>query len=131
MKQVGYSRYANDPYQTLFSKFFAVDFNGNQGGLAPLWNQMEHYTASFITAEVHLHTIPIQCLFTDLYREPRVDKCLQFWSFFKIVQNTQTIPWIIIGNYNRILSPMDKSGGEGECFSEPKFIVKTFSLISN
>ncbi|KAK7268078.1 hypothetical protein RIF29_20764 [Crotalaria pallida] len=42
----------------------------------------------------------------------REDGRLEFWSNLVRISRTQTVPWLVIGDFNSVLNPSDKLGGQ-------------------
>lgn len=59
--------------------------------------------------KVNSHSTP--WLFTTVYASPTLSKLLKFWEFLIELANTHQLPWLMMGDFNKLLESADKIGG--------------------
>lgn len=100
-----------------YPNYFVIDCEGRVGGLALLWSRDVLLSAKFF-AKNHIHVIvsPLHdldnCwLFFGIYYHPEVRNKHQTWALMKNLAEDVTVPWLMCGDFNKILDANEKWGG--------------------
>ncbi|XP_074352129.1 uncharacterized protein LOC141691294 [Apium graveolens] len=93
---------------------FAVDCQGQGGGLAFLWRNKDEAALSFSINHIDM-VITVhgwkQFRLTGLYGEPDRLKRRSTWDLIRNISSTNSIPWCVVGDMNNILHQSEKKGG--------------------
>lgn len=98
-----------------FKGLFMVEGEGHGGGLALLWKETSMVTIissslNYINAKVQLEGIPVWRL-TGFYGFPERSRRRLSWDLLRSLYQNPSSPWCVVGNFNDILHPCEKSGG--------------------
>ncbi|KAL0358468.1 UNVERIFIED_CONTAM: hypothetical protein Sangu_0696200 [Sesamum angustifolium] len=93
----------------------AVDSIGKGGGLALLWDKevfvdLVSFSRYHMDARVQLREGEDYWRFTGFYGEPDSSKRAVSWDLLKCLSRLSNLPWICVGDYNAILSDIEKEG---------------------
>ena len=64
---------------------------------------------------------------TGFYRAPETSRRDELWALLKVIRDTSTVPWLVIGDFNEIVSVSEKEGGG----SRPRRQMKNFTDTLN
>ncbi|KAH7867325.1 hypothetical protein Vadar_031984 [Vaccinium darrowii] len=100
-----------------FTNFYIVDSVGFAGGIWLLWNEdniicdVLHSIEQEIHAciQVSPHTSP--WLISAIYASPHFARRKFLWESLKIFSPHQSLPWLLLGDCNQVLTSEDKFGG--------------------
>ncbi|KAH9801140.1 hypothetical protein KPL71_000911 [Citrus sinensis] len=98
-----------------FDNCFAVSCSGRGGGLALLWNeetcvQIKSFSKHHIDAEVQMaNGRQMRC--TGVYGHPEMGQKQHTWTLLRRLVGLSPSPWLCFGDFNEILHPYEKSGG--------------------
>lgn len=90
------------------------------GGIALLWNEttsvaLNSYSDNHIDVLIGEVSNPKRWRFTGIYGDPRVMDRHRTWSLLKLLSQKCTLPWLLGGGFNEILSSQEKEGGLPRC----------------
>jgi len=94
------------------------------GGLALLWTQdvkvkLESYGKLHIDVTVHQSSAPGRAWrFTSFYGEARHDLRDRSWDLLKLLNSSNNLPWLCVGDFNEVLHASEKIGGQGRSESQ-------------
>lgn len=93
-----------------------VDKVGQAGGLAILWRKdviisLTSFSQNHIDAVVQLPVDNPQWRFTGFYRVADQAERWRSWALLRQLASSNTLPWVIGGDFNEILSSAEKMGG--------------------
>ena len=94
---------------------FAVNRMGLKGGLALCWNAevlvtITSYSNHHMDAVVQLENGK-QWRCTGIYRHPEMQQKQQTWMLLSRLSGLSNLPWLCFSDFNKILSPNEKCGG--------------------
>ncbi|CAL8174658.1 unnamed protein product [Prunus armeniaca] len=98
-----------------FSHYHIVDASGFSGGVWLLWNgnsvslQVVAHSSQSITALVNLRNH--RWLLTVVYANPCPGICEALWKYFDGLIKASNLPWLVLGDFNDIVSMDEKCGG--------------------
>ena len=98
-----------------YENYFAVSSIGRGGGLAMLWNsdtnvQVQSFSKHHIDVEIQMDNgRQVRC--TGVYGHPETRQKRHTWTLLRRLTNLSTSPWLCFGDFNKILHPCEKSGG--------------------
>ena len=101
-----------------FDGFFATDTIGYAGGLWLLWKteEVEVFILSSTEQEIHatvkVHCSNISWFISPVYASPRLNERRILWSNFTKVAQLYQLPWLLLRDFNEVLSGEDKFGVE-------------------
>uniref|UniRef100_A0A803QGA2 Reverse transcriptase domain-containing protein n=1 Tax=Cannabis sativa TaxID=3483 RepID=A0A803QGA2_CANSA len=100
--------------QLSFDNVYEVPRVGMGGGLMLLWKERVVVsgitsTPNYISCFMKLENIPIQWHFCGFYGEPNVSKRRLTWDMLEHLRIVYEGPWLVIGDFNEILSQDDKN----------------------
>ena len=116
--KVGGDRAARIIEDLPFDGFFATDTIGYAGGLWLLWKteEVEVFILSSTEQEIHatvkVHCSNISWFISPVYASPRLNERRILWSNFTKVAQLYQLPWLLLGDFNEVLSGKDKFGVE-------------------
>ena len=98
-----------------FKNCFAVNCSGRSGGITMLWNletclQIKSFSKHHINAEIQM-TSGKQMRCTGVYGHPEANQKNHTWTLLRRLAGLSSSPWLCFGDYNEILHPSEKSGG--------------------
>ncbi|XVF56363.1 hypothetical protein PTKIN_Ptkin06aG0114300 [Pterospermum kingtungense] len=99
-----------------YDNCFVVDCVGRAGGLALLWNSnyqinLQTYSKYHIDVSVISKASGHSWRFTGFYGEPDQIKRHFSWDLLCQLSSASSLPWLIAGDFNEILSDVEKKGG--------------------
>ena len=68
-------------------------------------------TEQEIHAIVKVRSSNLSWLISAIYASPRIAKRKILWNNLKIVSQLHNLPWLMLGDFNEVLSGDDKFGG--------------------
>ncbi|XP_075658876.1 uncharacterized protein LOC142628717 [Castanea sativa] len=93
------------------------DTVGYVGGIWQLWNSeaVEFTHLSSMEQEIHA-LVKLSCsnfswIISAIYASPRLAKRRILWHNLSLVNATYNLPWIMLGDFNEVLSGEEKLGG--------------------
>ncbi|XP_012851712.1 PREDICTED: uncharacterized protein LOC105971405 [Erythranthe guttata] len=94
----------------------SVDKIGNSGGLALMWQKdidvrLISYSNNHIDAEVYERNHNSKWRVTGFYGYPEYDRKYLSWELIRNLRDHRTMPWLLGGDFNEILSNSEKTGG--------------------
>ena len=97
-----------------FKYCFIVPSLGRSGGLALLWMDdvqltILNYSINHIDAQVCLQGA-LLWRFTGFYGNPITHRCRESWALLEKQDSRMTLPWLLMGDFNEILSSDERSG---------------------
>ncbi|XP_061993910.1 uncharacterized protein LOC133711840 [Rosa rugosa] len=133
--RVQFSRAKDHLLNIGFTDYEIVEANGFSGGLWLLWNRtkfqihMVDSNSQSITVKVSANGVS-NWLFTGLYASPCSSTRQGLWSYLTAISKSTQLPWIIIGDFNELVSYSDKNGGSyAEKFGGLKTWVQNEAMI--
>jgi len=54
----------------------------------------------------------ITCLLSTIYGSPQINGCAALWRSIESLANNNSLPWMLQGDFNTIMHPSKRSGGE-------------------
>ena len=109
---------AKDITDTLpFDGAIHTDTIGYAGGLWLLWKSEEVEVTMLAKTEQEIHVIikvrssDLSWVLTCIYASPRLVERKLLWGNLSNVASLHSLPWVMLGDFNEILSSDDKSGG--------------------
>ncbi|CAL1381560.1 unnamed protein product [Linum trigynum] len=98
-----------------FDKQLVVDAAGQSGGIWVLWDSGMVTITEVHRAEQFLH-VRVHCgqeswLLTAVYANPALIQRRELWTAIRRIAEEVTEPWLLAGDFNSILQPVDKLGG--------------------
>lgn len=105
---------------------------GKSGGLAVFWN--EGISIEILEADqTHIDTLVRGGVstdwwhFTGFYWAPETLRRDESWALLRMIRGRSNLPWLIIGDFNKIVSESEKEGGS----IRPRRHMKRFSDTIN
>ncbi|KAH9717651.1 reverse transcriptase domain-containing protein [Citrus sinensis] len=99
-----------------FENCFAVNRNGLGGGLALCWSSEVHVNISSFSNH-HIDAVVQsengkywRC--TGIYGHPETQQKQHTWTLFRRLASLSDLPWLCFGDFNEILDPREKNGGQ-------------------
>ncbi|XP_061338560.1 uncharacterized protein LOC133285366 [Gastrolobium bilobum] len=89
---------------------------GFSGGIWVLWNNhsvsvnLVEKSSQFVMMQISIHDRP-HFLFMAIYASPRIKKRLELWEDLRRLQSVFNEPWLLAGDWNKIISAGEKKGG--------------------
>ncbi|GLT59335.1 hypothetical protein SLA2020_321600 [Shorea laevis] len=98
-----------------FQHCFTVERTGRSGGLAVLWDKqvqlhLQSYSANHIDMEV-AGVVQDKWRFTGFYGCPERHNRRKSWALIRELARQSSLPWLIGGDFNDLLSSNEKIGG--------------------
>ena len=101
-----------------YSHSSRVDPVGFSGGIWLLWNEGLSFSVEIITCSEHIihalikvHSPSLSFLFTAVYAPPQFNKCKPFWDYLQNLTVNISLPWLLLGDFNDMISEEEKLGG--------------------
>ena len=95
-----------------------VDPIGYSGGIWLLWNESPSFIVKIITRREHsihalvkIHSPSISNLLTAVYAPPQFHKCKLYYDYLQNLAMNISLPWVLLGDFNDMLSDEEKLGG--------------------
>nr|GMD06060.1 uncharacterized protein LOC109186215 [Ipomoea batatas] len=110
-----------------YDNLFTVDPVGLGGGLALFWKKETHLTITgfsrnYIDTTIKLENSPILWRYTGYYGCPERNKRKSSWDLVKHLSIQNTLPWILMGDFNDLLHPSEKIGR----VQHPNWLIQGF-----
>ena len=102
--------------QCNFKFSWVVPSEGRNGGLAFFWKEGIEFEI-LKADQSHIDTLVKGGVSTDLwhltgfYRAPETSRRDESWALLKEIQDRSTLPWLVIGDFNELVSDSEKEGG--------------------
>ncbi|XP_050290428.1 uncharacterized protein LOC126728679 [Quercus robur] len=114
--KVGVRRMIKVKERNGFPNGLVVPNEGKSGGIALLWiREMEVEIKNFlrfhIDAVVTDHSLDLKWRLTGFYGNPDTNLRRESWNLLRMLNSQYQMPWMCIGDYNEILSAIEKNGG--------------------
>lgn len=124
---VGYNKLEPIRARLGFKVLFVVDNMGHSGGLALMWKEgtevdIVGYSRHHIDAIVCLEGGRDKWRLTGYYGQPDRSRRRESWQLLKALAPLNTFPWAILGDFNDILNPKEKRGGN----PQPRWLIQGF-----
>lgn len=112
-----------------FEIFFPVDSCGRSGGLALLWDRSVQcdvfgHDSNHIDAQVTNNNNTVWRL-TGFYGFSERSRRRDSWEKIRVLSLKSSMPWLLIGDYNDMLSEKDKKGTH----KHPSFLLDGFKNV--
>ena len=95
-----------------------VDPTGFSGGIWMLWNESPSFKVEIIThSEYSIHALvkvsspSLSFLLTAVYASSNFNKRKIFWDYLQNLVAIVSLPWVLLGDFNDMLSDDEKMGG--------------------
>ncbi|XP_074347205.1 uncharacterized protein LOC141686039 [Apium graveolens] len=112
-----------------FEGMVTVESQGHSGGVAFLWRNKEEASLRSLSKNHIDLDITIQgwqrFRLTGLYGEPDRAKRKKTWQLIRNLSTTSSLPWVLIGDMNNVLSQTDKKGGR----MYPSWLIQGFKEV--
>ncbi|XP_028091500.1 uncharacterized protein LOC114291824 [Camellia sinensis] len=115
--RVGGSRGAALCLNLGFSKYHIVETHSFAGGIWLLWNDLEIHcdiiaqTQHEVHAWIQVSSIPSPWLFSAIYASPTFNSRRLLWENLTFLADSHNTRWLIMGDFNELLTSVDKFGG--------------------
>ena len=98
------------------SQWLVVLCKGRSGGLALLWKKelkvdVQSFSDSHIDAIVDQGVDGKQWRITGFYGNLETSKRQESWLLLKRLSSLNSLPWVCLGNYNKLMDSSEKGGG--------------------
>lgn len=95
---------------------FEVPSEGSSSGLALIWKKVVKLTVknfSFYHIDAHIADLEndIEWKLIGLYGHPVTKKCGERCELLRHFKAIETMPWLVCGDFNEVLSNQEKHGG--------------------
>ena len=89
---------------------------GRKGGLAMLWArdidlEIKSYSSNHIDAVINDTESSYKWRLTGFYGHPETHERYESWHLLAFLNNQLHLPWLCLGDFNKILSNSEKQGG--------------------
>ena len=97
-----------------FDRAIHVDTIGYSGGIWLLWNSDTAEVTQLAKTEQEIHVVVKVCasnliwLLSSFYASPRLEERKLLWGNLANVASLHQLPWLMLGDYNELLSSHDK-----------------------
>lgn len=110
-----------------FKGLFAVDNRGHSGGLAFMWTEgtevdITSYSRNYVDSIVRLEGGSLSWRFTGFYGFPERNKRKESWQLLKHLSTVNSLPWVVMGDFNDILHEKEKRGR----LPHPSWLIRGF-----
>ncbi|XP_074360471.1 uncharacterized protein LOC141700659 [Apium graveolens] len=97
-----------------FDNYWAVDCVGRSGGVAMLWKNnvkcnVVGFGSNYIDAQV-MNANDVLWRLTGFYGFPERTRRRESWELLKSIANRSVLPWVVVGDFNDMISMNDKKG---------------------
>jgi len=112
---------------------FIFPSKGNSGGLVLLWKEeimvdVKTYSHDHIDAWVNGGLTVGWWHLTRFYGNPETVKCPESWAKLKHLKGTSSLPWLVIGDFNKIMGLSKKEGGSIRLRRQMEQVVDTINM---
>lgn len=111
---------------------FTVNCSGRSRGLCLLWNSTSNCVISSYSQK-HVDAIILEdegnWRFTGFYGFPERSRRRLSWNLMRMLAVSNTLPWVVMGDFNNLLTPEDK-GGPSILIGYSKVSVKQLSIVT-
>lgn len=109
-----------------FVNYWSVNCVGRSGGLLLLWDRtvqcsIDDFDSNHIDVHMLNNNVPVWRL-TGFYDFPDKVQRRESWEFLKNLSSKSQLPWVIVGDFNDMISERDKSGTH----KHPQFLLDGF-----
>lgn len=100
-----------------FDGWAASETIGFRGGILLMWNTRKVNVHIMGSTEQEIHVVMQVCnsnsqwLFSGIYVSPRYKERKVLWANLETIAETTYIPWIVLGDFNEVVSESEKLGG--------------------
>lgn len=100
-----------------------VPIEGHSGGIAIFWTQDVLQVEVVATTHQEIHCVlqvipqPHKWMFSDIYASPNSHNCTILWDNLRCIDNAYKGPWLLAGDFNKILRSSGKFGGRSINFN--------------
>ena len=101
-----------------YTHSYRVDPTGYSGSIWLLWNEIPTFFVEIITRSEHsihalvkVHSPSISFLLTTVYAPPQFHKRKLFWECLQNLARHISLPWVLLGDFNDMISDDEKLGG--------------------
>ncbi|KAG8490654.1 hypothetical protein CXB51_013877 [Gossypium anomalum] len=99
-----------------FFKWIDVRASGTKGGLSLGWKgnsvvQLKSFSSWHIDVEIHGNDSSISWRLMGFYGNPKERSRGDSWKLLQQLGNDQSTPWVVMGDFNEIMSSFEKNGG--------------------
>jgi hypothetical protein len=113
---------------------FGVERYGYGGGLALLWNSnvaihIQSYSNHHIDADV-IHEDGLCWRVTGFYGHPERALRVHSWTLLRQLHHSQSLPWLVMGDFNKITSLDEKWGREDRSLTQMVAFCESLSDCS-
>lgn len=114
--KVQFSKASDTLLKLGFNEFKIIEACGFSGGLWLLWNNTK-FSVDLVDAAFQAIYLKISIpgvspwILTVLYASPNVSLRNNLWGYLDNLFSRHNLPWILIGDYNELISTADKSTG--------------------
>ncbi|KAL0005366.1 hypothetical protein SO802_012927 [Lithocarpus litseifolius] len=115
--KVGGSRAKEITDRLPFDGAFHADTVGYAGGIWVLWNSDAVEITQLASTEQEIHGLVkvnssgLSWIISAIYASPRLSERRMLWHNLKLVNDLHNLPWIMLGDFNEVLSSVEKLGG--------------------
>ena len=109
---------ANEIIETLqFDGAVVTDTVGFASGIWLLWHSDLVQVEALASTDQEIHAIvlvrsqTLNWLISAIYASPRFEDRYILWENLKMLANIHDLPWALMGDFNKVLSEEEKSGG--------------------
>ncbi|XP_028071512.1 uncharacterized protein LOC114273895 [Camellia sinensis] len=101
-----------------FPNFHVAEPVGFAGGIWLLWNSLEIHCDVLSVTQQEIHACiqvlsqPSSWLFSSIYASPRFNLRKLLWENLKFFANSHHLPWLLMRDFNEILTSTEKFGGQ-------------------
>ena len=98
-----------------------TDTIGFVGGIWLLWRadlvqvDVRAVTEQEIHAIIRVRSQTLSWIISAIYASPRFAKRCMLWENLKLIANLHDLPWALMGDFNKVISEGEKSGGNPIC----------------
>lgn len=117
-----------------FDESHVVPAIGQSGGINLLWNS-KSVNLQVISSHdrfVHCSLTDIKmnksCMFTFVYAYPIKNKQMALWNELAMLSSASNICWVLMGDFNIIVSPEEKLGGNG---GVTNYVINFCNFLNN
>ena len=101
-----------------YTHSYRVDPTSYSGSIWLLWNESPTFFVEIITRSEHrihalvkVHSPSVSFLLTAVYAPPQFHKRKLFWEYFQNLARHISLPWVLLGDFNDMISDDEKLGG--------------------
>ena len=101
-----------------YSHSSRVDLASFSGSIWLLWNEGPSFSVEIITCSEHsihalikVHSPSLSFLFTAVYAPSQFNRRKPFWDYLQNLAVNISLPWLLLGDFNDMISEDEKLGG--------------------